>query len=109
MVSPTLFQSYPPFPDNVATVEVPKISLAKLLSSDKAQSEALFHICRTMGFFLLDLEGDPVGEKLLEDIDAVFGVAKKVFDLEIAEKSKYQQDATKGNFMGSASPTVVLR
>ena len=57
-------------------------------------------ICRTMGFFLLDLKGDAEGEKLLKDIEAVFAVAKRTFDLDRAEKSKYQQGATKGNFMG---------
>ena len=76
MASIRLFQSYPPFPNDVPTVEVPTFSLSKLSSGDKAQSEALLQICRTRGFFLLDLKGDAEGEKLLKNIKAVFAVAK---------------------------------
>ena len=95
-----LFREHPPFPDDVSAADVRKFSLAKLSLDDGASSRELFQVCRNVGFFLLDLEGDMVGDRLLEDIEALYSIAKDTFELEAVEKTKYKQDASKGNFLG---------
>ena len=49
------FDDIPPFPTDVPTAPLLRISLAKLLAHDVAEEEALFVACRDLGFFYLDL------------------------------------------------------
>ena len=99
MVSQKLFEAYPSFPD-VPTANVPKFSLTRLSSRDAAHGHDMFETCRTTGFFLLEMGGDELGDVMLKEIDAVFDTSKTFFDLEIKEKAKYAQNASKGNFTG---------
>ena len=109
MASQELFAQYPPFPDDALVADVPKVSLAKLVSGDAIQSRELFDICRTVGFFVLDLTDDPSGQAALQSIDDVFRIEKEVFNLDEEEKYKFRQDASKGNFVGYASlPCIVV-
>ena len=98
MASEKLFQQYPSFPEDINCLEIPKISLEKLLSGDQTQADELFHICCDVGFFLLDLKGEENGHSLLQDIESCFGLTKDVFDLEVEEKTKFSQDASNGDF-----------
>jgi isopenicillin N synthase-like dioxygenase len=107
MASQDIFAQYPPFPDDVPTADVPSISLGKLVSGDAAHSRELFEICRTVGFFLLDLTDDASGQAVLQSINEVLGIAKDVFDLDEEEKYQFRQDASKGNFVGYGYPNCV--
>jgi isopenicillin N synthase-like dioxygenase len=100
MTPPQLFTQYPPFPNDVPVASVPRISLAKLISNDVTQCRDLFDICRSVGFFLLDLSDDESGQAVLQSINTVFGITRDVFDLEEREKSKFSQNAAAGNFVG---------
>lgn len=93
MVSPKLFESCPPFPADVPTARVDKISLAKLKTGDASEASRLFEACRTVGFFLLDLKNEPAGEEFIETITTTFGIAKEIFDLSVEEKEKYNMEA----------------
>lgn len=91
MASARLFEAYPPFPADVPTAILPKISLDKLTSGSEAEANELFHACRTKGFFLLDLQNEPAGDGLLRDIEALFAITREVMDLSLEEKTEYKQ------------------
>jgi len=93
MVSESLFNSYPPFPDNVPIASVPKISLSKLIAGDEAEKTLMFEACKALGLFLLDLKHDPVGERFIKTVDTIFEVMKQIFNLSYEEKSRYHVDA----------------
>ena len=92
MASVRLFEEYPQFPIDVPTASLPKISLHKLISGSKAEANEVFHACRTKGFFLLDLQNEPAGGRMLRDIEALFGITREVMDLSLEEKSKFNQN-----------------
>ena len=100
MASRKLFDALPPFPLNVPVADVPKFSLSDLSSGDSAYAQKLFETCCTTGFFLLDISGQPTGDKTIKEVDAMFNISKNVFDLELEEKTRYAQDGAKGNFHG---------
>ena len=52
------FADLPPFPNNVPTAPLLKISLAKLLRHDKEEQNRLWEACCDLGFFYLDLRTD---------------------------------------------------
>ncbi|KAI9699568.1 MAG: hypothetical protein M1820_007066 [Bogoriella megaspora] len=56
---------YPaPFPEEVATVELEKISLCRLLNGDDIEAERVFDICTTTGFFYLDMLDHAAGRRI---------------------------------------------
>lgn len=75
------FNQYPPFPEDVALADVPRLSLSKLLENDILESERLFRACREIGFFLLDLTGSRAGESMLDYTEKVFDLGQKIFGL----------------------------
>ncbi|KAI1077961.1 putative oxidoreductase [Whalleya microplaca] len=96
---------YPPFPDNVPTVELQTISLAKLLNSDAAEQDRVFDICKGRGFFYLELGGCDAGEVILRGADDIVLVGEEVFKLPVDEKMKYkpaQQSLFGYKFAGSS-------
>ena len=57
---------YPePFPEDLPTVSLERISLAKLLDDDQEEAERLFKICTHEGFLLYQLDGPPKRVKTL--------------------------------------------
>ena len=100
MVSQKLFDAVPPFPSNIPTAEVPKISLSKLSSGDPAFAYDLFRTCCTTGFFLLDMRGDETGNDMIRQIETMFNISNSTFDLDIEEKSRYSMDPSKDNYNG---------
>ena len=107
MVSQRLFDGLPPFPENVPTADVPKFSLAKLSSGDASYASKLFETCRRTGFFLLEMGGEETGDNIIKEIDAMFDISNSIFDLDIEEKRKYAQEASKGRFTGYWIPTCI--
>ena len=99
MASEKTFQSVPPFPDDVPIVNMSTISLARLNSGDVASSKGLIEACRELGFFLLDLTGDRLGETLTQEIDQLFVVIKEIMNLPEEVKEKYLHDPPR-SFLG---------
>jgi isopenicillin N synthase-like dioxygenase len=95
MASSYHFNSYPPFPSDTPTASLTKVSLAKLFSGDVEQSKAMFDCCRTVGFFLLDLSGNEVGEAIVKDLDAMLDITKETMSLSEEEKNEYKADPPK--------------
>ncbi|MCJ1250985.1 hypothetical protein MMC30_008215 [Trapelia coarctata] len=83
------FNRYPDFPSDVATANLPRISLGKLTGNDDSESSKLFQACKTSGFFLLDLSGSSEGETALKDAEAVFDLGQEILDLKQEELMKY--------------------
>lgn len=82
------FDGIPPFPSNIPTAPLLRLSLAAL-RNDATESNALYHASKTLGFFYLDLRRDAEGEALLKDADGLFGVGRELFDLGRKELGKY--------------------
>ncbi|KAI9662985.1 MAG: hypothetical protein M1821_008032 [Bathelium mastoideum] len=91
MASPSLFHSAPPFPTDVPVAKIPKISLAKLAREDARESEAVLAACNSIGFFLLDLNGDATGEDMIKDVDETFEAVKNVMEMSTEEKMHFCQ------------------
>lgn len=98
------FHDLPPFPDDVPTAPLLRLSLKKLLDRDPKEEENLWRACCDVGFFYLDLrggqqskrdsfhengDGELDGEGLLQDAEALFALGKELFALPSEEKQKY--------------------
>lgn len=83
------FNQHPPFPEDVVSADLPRLSLTKLLQNDALESEQLFRACRETGFFLLDLTGSGAGENMLDDAEKVFDLSRTIFGLESEELEKF--------------------
>jgi isopenicillin N synthase-like dioxygenase len=93
------FPHLTPFPDNVPTAPLVRLSLSKLRSGDPAESNQLFSASKDLGFFYLDLNGDKEGEALLEEADSFFALGPKLYDLGREELQKYDYKS-QGSYMG---------
>ncbi|OHE96501.1 hypothetical protein CORC01_08264 [Colletotrichum orchidophilum] len=93
MASEKLFENIPQFPDDIPTASIASITLAGLRAGDVDTTQNLLKACQTLGFFLLDLRGDTIGEELVEEIDQLIGdVGRNVMGLPIDVKKKYHVD-----------------
>jgi hypothetical protein len=92
MASEQLFEAYPPFPGDVPTARLSRFSLKKLVTGNEAEAQEVYQACRTKGFFLLDLQDDSNGEKLLQDIGRLFGITMEVMALGLEEKIQYKSN-----------------
>lgn len=80
-----------PFPNNVPTIELEKISIAKLLSDDQSECHKIFEICGSTGFFYLNMMDHPKGRQLWEDACHACRVGKQVLpERTIEEKKTYK-------------------
>ncbi|KAF2787490.1 oxidoreductase [Melanomma pulvis-pyrius CBS 109.77] len=89
MASATKFSHYPPFPKDVPSAALSKVSLAKLFTNDVDEAKAMFESCRSIGFFLLDLSGHEIGEAFVQDIDRVLDITKDIMALSDEKKLEY--------------------
>lgn len=99
MASEKLFNEVPSFPDDVPVASMSTISLASLKSGDEAGAKAILNASEELGFFLLDLRGDTLGEKMIKEIDKLFGAMKEILSLPDDVKEKYQFNIPK-SFLG---------
>lgn len=76
-----------PFPDDVPTAPLLRLSLAKLLQRDGEEVNRFVRACEDLGFFYLDLSGPE--DSLLADADALFKVNADLYELPLDEKKKY--------------------
>lgn len=91
------FSDLPPFPGNIPTAPLLRISLKKLLDQDASEIDQVWKASRELGFFYLDLR-DAVstsaspsinGPALLQDVNALFSLGEQLFALPVPEKQKY--------------------
>lgn len=83
----------PPFPNDVPTAPLLRLSLEKLLENNIEESARFFQACKDLGFFYLDLRGTPIGDSILNDADRLFDVGEELFELDLEEKQKYDFSA----------------
>ncbi|KAK6428642.1 hypothetical protein LTR95_015212 [Oleoguttula sp. CCFEE 5521] len=101
------YPNLPPFPSDIPTAPLLRISLSKLLSNDSAEVTNLWNASRDLGFFYLDLrvplfssatkrdsahepsESDIDGPALLSSAEKLFKLGEKLFELTTEEKLKY--------------------
>lgn len=82
-----LEEYYPrPFPKEVPTIQLEKLSIAKLLNGDEQAAQTLFRVCCNEGFFYLDLTTDPQGQEFLDESNKLHQVAKNIFNNVSMEK-----------------------
>lgn len=104
---PSSFPGIQPFPDDVPTAPLLRISLAKLLDGDKTEEERLFQAACELGFFYIDLQLNTEsngngngrragaanrtvdGDELLRCAEQLFLVQKAFFKIPLEEKQKY--------------------
>ena len=107
MAATTMIETVdPPFPDDVPTAPLLRLSLGRLLKRDKAEVERFNRACEDLGFFYLDLEGD--GDSLLRDANQLFDVAEILCDLPLKEKEKYDFSSQKSYFGYKAQGAAVV-
>lgn len=82
---------YPPFPDDIPTLDIPTITLSKLLEDDAAEQDRVFSACVGRGFFYLELGGCEAGSTILSGAEQIARLGSRVFQLPLAEKMRYKQ------------------
>lgn len=105
------FDDIPPFPLDVPTAPLLRISLKRLVEANETEVENLWQACQKTGFFYLDLRDafpeDVLGEKegqingpgLMKDTEKLFKLGEEVFELPTEEKQKYDLK-DKGSYFG---------
>jgi isopenicillin N synthase-like dioxygenase len=102
------FPGIPPFPNDVATAPLLRLSSGKLLAGDPAEYAKLFQASTDIGFFYLDLSDSEQGSALLDDADTLFKLGESVFELSLDEKKKYDFSGQNSYFGYKAQGVVVV-
>jgi isopenicillin N synthase-like dioxygenase len=76
-----------PFPDDVPTAPLLRLSLKKLLAKDAEEVNRFTRACEDLGFFYLDVSG--LGDSLLDDVNQLFSIGEELFNLPLDEKKRY--------------------
>jgi isopenicillin N synthase-like dioxygenase len=76
-----------PFPDDVSTAPLLRLSSAKLLARHGSKVEHFHHACEEISFFYLDLRGE--GDSFLNIADSRFRFRQSLFSLPLEEKQRY--------------------
>lgn len=97
----------PPFPTDVQTAALLRISLKKLLENDPVERDRLYQACVEIGFFYLYLGDSDDGKTLLDKAETLFGIQKQFFDLSTEEKQKYDFSGI-GSVLGWKGPGLAL-
>lgn len=102
------FEGLPPFPEDVQTAPLLRLSLEKLLAHDDGEFRRFCDACQDIGFFYLDLRGTPVGDSIVEESDRLFGVGEDVFNLSLEEKQKFDFSKENSYFGYKAQGAAVV-
>ncbi|KAL3473015.1 hypothetical protein BJX99DRAFT_249193 [Aspergillus californicus] len=92
------FTGIPPFPADVPTAPLLRLSLKNLLSQDEADIQRLIKACEDLGFFYLDLRDAGASSQILQDAETLFGVGSELFGLPLEEKQRYDFSSRKSYF-----------
>ena len=80
-----------PNSEGLNTIELERISLAKLLEEDQQEAGRLFGACRDKGFCYLDLTTHEKGVELIEGAQEIHETAKEAFrTTQIAKKREFK-------------------
>lgn len=79
MASESEFACVPPWPSDIPTLELPRVSLYRLRARDTDEEAHVFQSCRQLGFFLLDLSDDDVGTDLMAHIAKVLHLTRAFY------------------------------
>jgi isopenicillin N synthase-like dioxygenase len=105
---PNNFPGLAPFPDDVSTAPLLRLSSEKLLAGDPTEHERLFQASTDIGFFYLDLSDSEQGSSLLGDADNLFQVGERLFELSLEEKQQYDFSAQNSYFGYKAQGAAVI-
>ncbi len=92
------FPGLPPFPDDVPTAPLLRLSLKNLLAEDEDEIQKLSKACEEIGFFYLDIRDAGETTNILEDANKLFEIGADLFELPLQEKQKYDFSAQKSYF-----------
>ena len=90
MPTQDFFDRFPPFPEGLPVLDLPRLSYGKLIQGDNAETDALWDACVDEGFFLLDLGDAPGGPDLLEDLVKVYDIGRSFFDQDLDTKKEFK-------------------
>ena len=79
------------------------ISLKKLNAGDASTTRNILHACQQLGFFLLDLHGDEIGEIVVDEVDDLFRAGEDIMNLPDEVKERFQHNVPK-SFLGYVMP-----
>jgi isopenicillin N synthase-like dioxygenase len=79
----------PPFPDDVPTAPLLRLSYQKIAAADEREIDRLFAASKDTGFFYLDLSGSADCQPLLENVNGLFDLADPLFNTSLEDKSKH--------------------
>ncbi|KAL5002039.1 hypothetical protein BDV10DRAFT_202936 [Aspergillus recurvatus] len=102
------FSGLPPFPDNVPTAPLLRLSLKALLAGDEAEIQRLSKACEEIGFFYLDMRDAGTLTQILEDANKLFEIGADLFELPLEEKEKYDLSSKKSYFGYKAQGAAVV-
>ncbi|GLA07250.1 hypothetical protein AnigIFM60653_008205 [Aspergillus niger] len=97
----------PPFPSDVPTAPLLRLSLSKLQAHDITETHNLLQACKDIGFFYLDLRDSNEGTNLLNNADKLFPIGERLFDLPLDEKKKYDLASQKSYYGYKAQGAMV--
>ncbi|KAL2830787.1 hypothetical protein BDW59DRAFT_140839 [Aspergillus cavernicola] len=92
------FHGLPPFPVDVPTAPLLRLSLKNLLAQNEAEVQSLSKACEELGFFYLDLSDAGAISQILDNADKLFHVGTKLFELPLEEKQRYDFSGQKSYF-----------
>ncbi|KAL3495308.1 hypothetical protein BJX62DRAFT_246050 [Aspergillus germanicus] len=102
------FAGLPSFPEDVATVPLLRLSLNKLAERDEVEIQRLNAACEDLGFFYLDLQEASLVPDILDDVDELFHLGSRLFELPLEEKQKYDLSSQKSYFGYKAQGAAVV-
>jgi isopenicillin N synthase-like dioxygenase len=74
------FPDLPPFPEDVPTAPLLRISLSKLTQGNSSEIDRLWQACRELGFFYLDLREPSPNRKSIPKPSSANDLIEKVFE-----------------------------
>lgn len=83
------FPGLPPFPSDIPTAPLLRLSHQKLLARDANEVQKMMQACEDIGFFYLNLEGSEEGRGILNDADKLFETGVNLLNLSLEEKLQY--------------------
>lgn len=100
MLSNEEFEGIPPFPNDVPTAPLLRLSLDLLLARDPKELSRFFSACENLGFFYLKLSSCSEGRALLDEADNLFQVGEDLFELPVEEKTTYDFSKSQNSYFG---------
>ncbi|KAL3459163.1 hypothetical protein BJX64DRAFT_291561 [Aspergillus heterothallicus] len=102
------FEGLPPFPDDILTAPLLRLSLKKLVERNEVEIRRLNSACEELGFFYLDLQDADSVLDILKDVDSLFQIGTKLFELPLEEKQRYDLSSQQSYFGYKAQGAAVV-